>query len=469
MMDWMGRTWGDQVVTQKVTIHATPTVADALQAYMDVTPASFVFPGGAPAELKMSLCMRFPNLPLDGQIQFSATEFLTKHVVSQQQEPFQLDQPGKHGWVTFGVSPKPGFYTGTITVKQGDQTLATRDFPFAYDIAHMTLPDRPADFDKFWDDTLAEQAKIDPDWQLVVEKQAPDYTLYRTTFTGLFNRKFHAWLSVPTKPGKYPAELTLPPSGINVAYLPASGPNIVGMSLAIAGQELTISEGQTAFTPDPYFRLGWDYWRTGIATRETWYYRAIDAACSRAIDLLASRPETDVTRISVGGGSQGGGLSFITAALNPKVGCAVCGSPGLFGLEWKLRYLNANWWPWIDLVNDKNEVLTDPAALEQRIAVVRYGDAANFAPRIHCAVLLCLGLEDHTTCQMATLATWSRLKNASYRGLLADPWAGHNGPRGGQGLGTEWMQALQGGKLADVLTYTKADVLPVVVEKGPTP
>lgn len=463
---WMGQTWQENVTTQKVTVHAKPTPADALQATLNVTPGSFLFPGGERARLGMKLQMRFPDLPLDCTTQFTATEFLTKQEIAQLQQPFKLAALGQ-GEVGFYVTPKPGFYTGVITVKQGEEVLAKREFPFAYDIAHMTLPERPADFDKFWDDTLAEQEKIPPDWQLTLDKETPDYKLYRTTFMGLLNRKFHAWLSVPTKPGKYPASLTLPPSGINVAYLPAMGPNVVGMTLAIAGQELTIPEGKTAFPPDPYFRIGWDYFRTGIESRETWYYRAVFAACSRAVDLLASRPETDVTRIGVGGGSQGGGLSFITAALNPKIGVAICGSSGLFGLEWKLRYLGPQWWPPIDPLDDKGEVTKDPAALEKVVAVAKYGDAANFAPRIKGAVLLNVGLEDHVTCQAATLASWSRLSNASYRGLLADPWAGHNGARGGQWLGSAWTQALWSGKLESVLEYKQADVLPVIVEKKP--
>ncbi len=465
---WMPRSWGDQVITQKMTIHAQPTVADALQASLNVTPGNFVFSGGDRARLGLKMQMRFPDLPLDCVVQFTAQEFLTKQEIAQLQQPFQLAALGQ-GEVEFDVTPQPGFYEGVITVKragaqQGQETLATRSFPFAYDIAHMTPAERPADFDKFWDDTLAEQEKIPPDWQLVLEKATPDYKLYRTTFNGLLGRQFHAWLSVPTKPGQYPASLTLPPSGINVAYLPASGPGVVGMSLAIAGQELTPPAGG-GFPLNPYFRLGWDYWRTGIDSRETWYYRAVYAACSRAVDLLASRPETDVAKVGVGGGSQGGGLSFIVAGLNPKVGVAICGSPGLFGLEWKLRHLGPAYWPPIDLVDENNAAVQDDALLEQRIAVVRYGDAGNFAPRIKGAVLLNLGLQDHVTSPAGALAAWSQLSNASYRGLLADPWGGHNGPRGGQWLGSAWTQAFWSGKMDGVLEYTQADVLPVVVEK----
>ncbi len=460
---WMPQTWGDQVLTKTLTVHAKPTVADALQAYLDISPGNYLFPGGQEADLRLRMRMRFPDLPLEGTVELAAQEFLTKKEMAQERQAVKLAALGE-GEVSFGVTPPPGFYAGRITVKQGEEVLAVREFPFAYDLAGMTPPERPADFDKFWDDTLAEQEKIPPDWQLTLERETADYRLYRTTFTGLFNRKFHAWLSVPVKEGKYPASLTLPPSGINVAYLPAMGPGIVGMSLAIAGQELTLPpEGR--FPLDPYFRLGWDYFRTGIESRETWYYRVVYAACSRAVDLLASREETDATRIAVSGGSQGGGLSFITAALNPRVGLAVCGSPGLFGLEWKLRHLGPAYWPPIDVVDENNQPVTDEAALEKRTAVARYGDAANFAPRIKCAVLLNLGLQDHVTCPAGALAAWPRLRGASIRGLLADPWGGHNGPRGGQWLGSVWTQALHAGKMESVLEYTKADVLPVVIEK----
>ncbi|HEY3396127.1 MAG TPA: acetylxylan esterase [Armatimonadota bacterium] len=462
MMDWMPRTWGDQVLTQKVTIHARPTVADALAATVEVPSANQIFPGGAPAKFKVNMKMKFPDLALDSDVQLVVNDFLTK------KEAFRLNQPCKlaaGGWgeVSFAVTPLPAFYEATITVKQGADTLVTRNFPFAYDIAKMTPPERPADFDKFWDDTLAEQAKIDPNWQLVLDREAPGYKVYRTTFDGMGGRKWHAWLSVPTKPGKYPAYLTQMPSGINVAYLPRMAPDEVGMVLAIAGQELTIPAGMTGFPPDPYFRLGWDYWRTGIDTRETWYYRYAFAACSRAVDLLVSRPEVDAGKIYVTGGSQGGGLAFITAALNPHVGMAVCSSPGLFGLEWKLRYLGPNYWPPLEPVDENNNLLTDPALLEKRIAVVRYGDAANFAPRIKCPVLLELGLQDHVTCPAGALSAWSRLANAPIRAILADPWGGHNGPRGGQLLGTQWFQALEAGDATQVRQLSTPD-LPVLLE-----
>ncbi|MBI2201114.1 MAG: acetylxylan esterase, partial [Armatimonadetes bacterium] len=105
-------------------------------------------------------------------------------------------------------------------------------------------------------------------------------------------------------------------------------------------------------------------------------------------DILAARPETDPSRIFVTGGSQGGGLSYITAALNPKVTMAVCSSPGLFGLEWKLRNLGPSFWPPIDPIDDKGQSLNDPKLLEERCEIhvdppiPGYGAVLHDEPRI---------------------------------------------------------------------------------------
>ncbi len=462
---WMPRTSAvpKEAFQQRLTIHATPTAADALQATIAVPAANHVFPGGAPAALGLAGTLRFPGVAIDGTADLVVTEFLSGKEVFRQKQPVKL-AAGAKGTILFNVSPAPGLYRAVLTATQGEETLATRSFPFVYDMPKMALPERPADFDAFWNDTLAEQEKIPADPQLTLVKEENGVKLYKLRFAGLFDRHFNAWLSVPAKEGKYPAHVIFPPSGINATYLPNSSPNNVGLSLAIAGQEVEYPR-LTSWQPDPYFRQGHDYFRTGIGRKETWYYRAVFAACSRAVDLLAARPEVDASRIFVTGGSQGGGLAFITAALNPKVGMAVSGSPGLFGLEWKLRHLPKTYWPPIDPVDEKNAYLDDPGTLEARVAVARYMDAANFAPRITCPVLICSGMQDVVTCQAAAYAAWSRLTNAPVRALLADPWGGHNGPRGGQSLSSTWWVNFAHGQPNAAYAVTETTGLPVMMEK----
>ncbi|MHB9130142.1 MAG: acetylxylan esterase [Armatimonadota bacterium] len=458
---WMPRSWGKETYTKRIVVHAKPTVSDALSAQLAVAKTNHLFPAGAPAEVGLAVKMRFPDLVVDAQAELVVTEFLEKKEVFRKSQPLKLAAMSD-GKVIFPVTPPPGFYEAVLTVKQGDTVLAVRQFPLAYDIDHITPPERPADFDKFWDDTLAEQEKIPANMQLTLHKDEAAYKLYKMRFDGLMGRQFHAWLSVPKAPGKYPAHVNMPPSGIHPPYLPYSGPGVVGMSLAIAGQEVEAPAGGYKYAE--MINKG-DYFRAGIETRETWYYRVVFAACSRAIDLLAAMPEVDGNKIFVTGGSQGGGLSFITAALNPKVTMAACGSPGLFGLEWKLKKYPPNYWPALEPIDENRQPITDPKAIEARSAVVRYGDAANFAPRIKGIVLLGVGFQDHVTSPVGLLASWSRLKNARIRAILIDPWAGHNGPRGGQALFSSWFGTLANGKAEDVCNLTQAGVLPVIIEK----
>ena len=67
--------------------------------------------------------------------------------------------------------------------------------------------------------------------------------------------------------------------------------------------------------------------------------------CIRAVDFLASRPEVDSDRIAVWGGSQGGGLSLATAALDKRISFCMADVPWL--CDW-VQYYKASHWDKID-------------------------------------------------------------------------------------------------------------------------
>ena len=60
------------------------------------------------------------------------------------------------------------------------------------------------------------------------------------------------------------------------------------------------------------------YATMGLESRNTFYYKRVYMGCLRAIDYLCSLDSVDENRIAVYGGSQGGMLSIVTAALDSR-------------------------------------------------------------------------------------------------------------------------------------------------------
>src|SRR5262249_44333657 len=113
---------------------------------------------------------------------------------------------------------------------------------------------------------------------------------------------------------------------------------------------------------------------------------------SRAVDFLMSRPEVDKNEVYVDGGSQGGGLSIITAALNPNLKGACVQYPGLCRLDWLYQHFLDAPFPW----NGKSPKPAGMSAKEL-LRVLSYFDAANFVPDIRCPVNAVIALQDQVT------------------------------------------------------------------------
>jgi cephalosporin-C deacetylase-like acetyl esterase len=94
---------------------------------------------------------------------------------------------------------------------------------------------------------------------------------------------------------------TIVPSYVNY------GEDLIGFGLNIRGH------GNSKDDVDPGFP---GYILYNLQDKEKYIYRGAYMDCVRGVDFLCSRPEVDVTRIAVEGASQGGALTFTTAALN---------------------------------------------------------------------------------------------------------------------------------------------------------
>ena len=135
----------------------------------------------------------------------------------------------------------------------------------------------------------------------------------------------------------------------------------------------------------------------GLQAPKEHYYRAAFMDCVRAIDFLCSCPEVDQSRIGVAGGSQGGGLTLATAALDERVACAFSHVPFLCHYEKALE--TATTGPYLELVHHFTEYPDDK---ERGLQTLAWIDPLNIGHMIRCPVQLTVGLKD-TTCPPETI------------------------------------------------------------------
>lgn len=293
----------------------------------------------------------------------------------------------------------PGFYRISCTFRdnQGEGIQVSAERTVGYRPEEIQSPlTKQDDFDDFWRQTLNELADVAPEFVATRRQQfdSPTHGVYEVTMRSLGGVRVGGWYEKPrvTTHAPYPALLRVPGYGSDMRPSGISEPFAV-FSFNVRGHGN--SQADVSGTPE-------DFWIRGLDHKEGYYYQGAYADCVRAVDFLASRPEVDVDRIAVTGGSQGGGLSLVTAALDPRI--SLCAPDIPFLCDW-VRYFKTSDWP------EMNEwVKAKPErSWEKTLRTLSYFDTLNLADRIRCPVFLGLGLQDEV-CPAATIfSVYNRL------------------------------------------------------------
>ena len=311
---------------------------------------------------------------------------------------------------------KPGFYKATLALhsKMGNKTY---NFNFGYEPEKIESPaDSQPDFAEFWQRAKAELAGVDPQYKLIridslcTEKQ----NVFLVEMRSLGNALIRGWYRVPVKPGRYPAIMQVP--GYSSAEVPSYvnyGDEIIGLALNIRGHGNSIDDVNPGFP---------GYILTNLGDKEKYIYRGAYMDCVRGIDFLCSRPEVDASRIAVEGASQGGALTFATAALaNDRI--AVCAPQVPFLSDFRDYFRVANW-PgneFIELVENKKALTWD-----QVYYTLSYFDIKNLAPMIKAPLIMGSGLMDEVCPPHFNFAAYNLV--TSEKKYIVYPYAGHGLP-----------------------------------------
>jgi cephalosporin-C deacetylase len=277
------------------------------------------------------------------------------------------------------------------------------DKPLAELRTYRGLNPRPADFDAYWAEALAELDATDPAPELVSRSalRTRHTECFDLWFTGVGGARLHAQYLRPREAkscpvvlqfhgysanaGDWSEKLGYTAEGLCVAAMDCRGQG--GLSEDPGGVRGTTLRGHLVRgldDPDPRKLL----------------FRAIFLDTVQLARAVATFPEIDASRMGASGGSQGGGLALACAALEPRVKRVASLFPFLcdYRRVWEM-----------DLAKDAYAELTeffrrhDPRHEREEAIFTRLGyiDVQYLAPRITAEVLLFTGLMD-TICPPST-------------------------------------------------------------------
>ena len=267
--------------------------------------------------------------------------------------------------------------------------MALIDLPLAELERYRPAIERPADFDRFWETVLAEVEALPRELGLErIDYPARRVHVYRATFSGIGGARMAGWYMTPDEEGPFPALafyhgyswLRGEPWG----YLPWTAQGYAVLAVDVRGQGGD-SEDHHAYPPGAVG--GW--MTRGIADPATYYYRDVYGDAAQTVEVLAARPEIDASRIATAGGSQGGGLSLVAAALNPRVAAVAADIPFLCHFRRALAVSDS--YPYKEL---DDYLLRHPDREASMWRTLPYFDVLNLASRIRCPVLISVGLRD---------------------------------------------------------------------------
>src|SRR5690606_33226154 len=230
------------------------------------------------------------------------------------------------------------------------------------------------------------------------------------------NSRIYGVLTVPKGAGKFPAILQVPGAGIRPysGDLGKAGRGAITLQIGIHGIPIDLA-------PEVYANLSSGalngYWNFNVSDKDIYYYRRVYLGCIRAVDFLVSLPQYDGKNLGIQGGSQGGALSIITAALDPRIKYLASMYPAMSDMT---GYLNgrAGGWPHI-FAGTNLEYYNYPDAIE----TIGYYDVVNFARILKTPGFYSWGFNDDTCPPTSYYSAYNEIKAA--KEVFVVPETGH--------------------------------------------
>lgn len=333
-----------------------------------------------------------------------------------------------------GTMKTPGFLRCIATTTVDGKTyrgLATAAFnPLQIEPAISN----PTDFVSYWETAKAELATvpIDARMTLLPDRCTETVNVYHVNLQNYrVNSRLYGILCVPKKQGKYPAILHVPGAGVRAYNGDVSNAEKGFITLQIGIHGVPVNMDAAVYNNLAAGALA-GYWNYNLDDKDRYYFKRVYLGCVRANDFITGLPEYDGSNLGVTGGSQGGALSIITAALDPRVKFLAAYYPALSDLT---GYLKGRAGGWPHLFEKTNLSFNNT---KEKINTAAYYDVVNFARLLKVPGMYSMGFNDEVCPPTSMYAAYNVI--GAPKELFLVPETGH------------WTYPEQGIKLTNWLT-----------------
>ncbi|HEX3024321.1 MAG TPA: acetylxylan esterase [Chitinophagaceae bacterium] len=299
----------------------------------------------------------------------------------------------------------PGFYDIVVKINLTDYDDTVRNV-FGYKPFEINTPiHKPADFGAFWQKAKDDLSEVNPNYVVkpVDSLSTPTHKVYRVEMNSLDNIKIFGWLTIPRTKGKYPVLYGL--GGYRIEMHPLKFDDFAHFTINVRG----IGESSHKINPDNQEIL-----TLHLADKNKYVYRGIYMDCLRGLDFIIANENLglDASRIGLFGGSQGGTLAWILAALSKKVMFCVVDNPTYCDYTENYKIcINKPQPEGGFVIKFLKDFLKRHSSIskDKMLNTLSYFEAQNFISDVNCPVLLGLGLLDLTAPPTCTLSVYNKL------------------------------------------------------------
>ena len=298
--------------------------------------------------------------------------------------------------IDVGTRVDPGFNTIRLSADIDGQTYE-HHIKLGFEPEKLApVTQRPADFDAFWQAEVSHARRV----PMVVEKTfVPEFSsalvnCYLIRLQAYEEGNYiYGYLTVPNRPGKFPAVFSPPGAGIKPMtpekdlFYAESG--MIRFDMEIHGIRPDLERSRYEEISRAFGKGNTSYLVNGLDDRDNYYMKKAYLSSLRVLDFLTSLSEWDGKNLIAQGTSQGGALALVAAALDERITAVAANHPALVDMAGYKKPGRAGGYP--HLFTRYSGMDTEP-----KLATLAYYDVVNFIPSIAVPVLMSWGYNDET-------------------------------------------------------------------------